>query len=243
MRSEAVASLRTILGKKAFGNIEAAQRLLHQGGRLWDQGKLLRAAEAAELRITGWPIGLVIHEEGLRPVPTSEGIEARLRGYDGIAWRDYWAFHKDGSYYVARLFEEDFGTTDFISSQGHPAKSLWFDLRICRIAEVIFHSASIYRELGVPPDEPYLLAVNHGGLIGREFYVSTDRRFVRRGRICRTPAAGWTKELTQDYVASELKTLVGDVADGLFVLFDSAQVEQLIIDEIVDRFLGWRVVG
>ncbi len=60
---------------------------------------------------------------------------------------------------------------------------IWFDVRIWRIAEVILHSAALYRELGVPPDEPYLLGVNHGGLQGREFWTSRGGLFLQRGRF------------------------------------------------------------
>jgi len=82
----------------------------------------------------------------------------------------------------------------------------------------------------------YALAVNHRGLEAREFYVSTPRRFVRRGRIYRSPAATWMREVTQDYVTSNLRSLVGEVASGLFVLFDFAQVSQEVIDGLWMNF-------
>jgi len=41
-------------------------------------------------------------------------------------------------------------------------------------------------------------------------------------------------------VTSNLKSLVREVADGLFVLFDFAQVGQEVVDGIVDEFLGHR---
>ncbi|MFQ5860602.1 MAG: hypothetical protein ACE5IG_03520 [Dehalococcoidia bacterium] len=223
------------------GYIESGQRLVQPGGRGWSQHELLAAAQRAELRNTGWPIGLVLQRSGLTPVPTPDGIEARLGRYGSGQTEDFWFLRKDGSYYVSRLFEEDFEGPSFSSSEGHPERSVWFDIRIWRIAEVILHSAMLYRELGIPPDEPYALTVNHQGLEGREFYVSTARRFVRRGRICRSTAATWMQELTQDYVASNLKGLVGGVAGGLFVLFDFAQVDQAVVDEIVDDFLRSRV--
>ncbi len=223
------------------GCLESGQHLVQPGERQWSQQDLLAAAERAELRNTGWPIGLVIKRPGLAPVPTPDGIEARLERYNSSKTEDFWSFRKDGNYYVSRLFEEDFEATPFISSEGHPKRSLWFDIRIWRIAEVILHSATLCRELGIPPDEPYVLAVNHRGLQGREFYVSTAGWFVSRGRFCQSPAATWTKEVTQDYVISNLKALVGEVSAELFVLFDFAQVGQKVVDEIVDKFLGHRV--
>lgn len=49
------------------------------------------------------------------------------------------------------------------------------------------------------------------------------------------------REVTQDYVTSNLKSLVGEVASGLFVLFDFARVSQEVVDGIVDEFLHSRV--
>ena len=99
-----------------LGYIESSQRLVHQSEREWNPIELLRAAEGGELRNTGWPIGLVIRAEGLKPVPTPEGIEARL-AHRGQEWQDYWMFDKDGSYYVVRLFEENFEPPTFTSSR------------------------------------------------------------------------------------------------------------------------------
>lgn len=109
------------------------------------------------------------------------------------------------------------------------------------VAEVILHSASLYQELGIAPDEPYTLAVNHSGLEGREFWVSTPRRSVERGRICHSAAARWTRDVTQDYVESNLKTLTGDVTKDLFVLFDFAEMAPQTVDSLVDEFLGRRL--
>ena len=106
---------------------------------------------------------------------------------------------------------------------------------------MLLHSATLYRELGIPPEEPYALAINHRGLEAREFYYSTIRWPVGRGRICRSPAVTWTKEVTQDYVTSNLKSLVEEVTRGLFVLFDFTPVSQEVVDGIVDKFLNSRV--
>lgn len=223
------------------GYVESGQRLVQLGGREWTQQDLLAAAQRAELRNTGWPIGLVLNTPGLAPVPTPDGIKARLKHYRSEQAEDFWYFRKDGSYYVSRLFEEDFGTPQFTSSAGHPESSIWFDIRIWRIAEILLHSSTLYRELGIPPDEPYILTVSHRGLAGREFYVSTARRFVTRGRICQSSTATWMEEVTQDYVTTNLKDLVSKVAGGLFVLFAFAQVGREVVDEIVDDFLRSRL--
>jgi len=223
------------------GYIEAGQRLIQPRKLEWNQHELLAVAQRAEVRNTGWPIGLVLQSPGLAPVPTPEGIEARLSRYGSGRIEDFWYFRKDGSYYVSRLFEENFETPQFTSSEGHPERCIWFDVRIWRIAEVFLHSAALYRELGIPPEEPYVLAVNHRGLEAREFYVSSPLRDVYPGMICHSPTATWMMELTQDYLTSNLKSLIREVASGLFVLFDFAQISQKVIDGIVDKFLHSRL--
>lgn len=226
-----------------FGYIDSAQTLVNLGAREWSQAELLRAAEAAELRNTGWPIGLVIHREGLRPEPTKDGIEARLRHYRETPpnWDDYWSFKKDGSYYVARLFEENFERVSYQSSEGHPEKPLWFDVRLWRIAEVVLHSAAIYRELAVPTTEPYVLSVNHVGLQGRELATSNIRRHIRRGQICKVSDVSWQREVSQDLVTSSLKSLVFGIASELFVLFDFFEISEEVVNDIVDQFLSSRL--
>jgi len=220
------------------GFVESGQRLIKSQEFEWNPHDLLATSERAELRNTGWPIGLVLKGSGHQPVPTPDGIEARLGRYASGQTEDYWYFRKDGSYYVSRLYEEDYETLQWTSSAGHPECSLWFDIRIWRIAEILLHSAAIYRELNIPPEESYHLAINHKGLEGREFYVSDPRRHVLRGRICHAAAATWMREVTQDYVTSNLKTLVGEVSNNLFVLFDFASINQEVIDSIVDEFLS-----
>ena len=161
----------------SLGYVESAQTLLKGDTQEWSHADLLQVAEAAVLRNTGWPIGLVLRNEG-RPKPTKDGVEARLQNYSstGPGWDDFWSFNKNGSYYAVRLFEENYEQPNFQSSAGHPDRSVWFDIRVWRIAEVVLHSAALYRELPIPPAEPYLLSVGHGGLDGRELYTSTPRR-------------------------------------------------------------------
>ncbi len=221
-----------------FGCLESAQMLL-MPGRAWDQLQLLRAAEEAQLKNTGWPLGLVLTAGDSAPVPTQQGIEWRFhrqRNDGGPGWEDYWRFERDGRYFVARVFEEQFSKPDFQTSVGHPEKPLWFDVRVWRIAEAILHSARLYRALGVPPSEPYLLAVNHTGLAGREFWVSRAGFFVRRGRISRAGEAKWSGQVTQDVVETQLSDLVKQVGRGLFALFDFEEVPDESYELLVGEF-------
>ncbi|MCH8206756.1 MAG: hypothetical protein IH956_07100 [Chloroflexi bacterium] len=217
------------------GYVDSSQRLLQVGGRKWDQAQLLEAAKRGQLPHTGWPIGVVLEPPDVRPRPMADGIEATL------GQEDYWAFKEDSSYYVFRQFEENSQKASFTSSLGHPERPIFFDTRILRIVELLIHSTTLYRSLGIPPDEPYLLSINHGGIRNREFYVNTMDWHVRRGRVCKVPAAEWTREVTQDYAITQLKPLVEEIANGLFVLFDFAKVENSTLSVLVDRFLDARL--
>lgn len=223
------------------GFLESAQRLLSVSGREWSQHELLTAAERAVLRNTGWPIGLVLTKPGLAPRATPEGIEARITSEDRLVGggEDFWSFLKDGSYYVSRAFEEDFYSGRGAEQSPESFKRfIFFDVRIWRIAEVLLHSAALFREIGIRPDEPYLVAVNHLSLEGREFRTSDPRRLVLYDRHCEYPTVSWSKEVTQDYVTANLHALVSEVANGLFVLFDFADIDADVMRQIVDEFLS-----
>ena len=225
------------------GILESSQQLLRSTGD-WDQRQLLTAAEQAELRNTGWPLGAVLMGSAHAPVPTADGIECRVHrdsNEGGPGWEDYWRFKNDGSYYIARVFEEEFRDPSFATSVGHPKRQLWFDVRVWRIAEVVLHSASLYRSLGIPPDEPYVLSVSHLGLMDREFWVSEGGYFVSRGKISKVESAPWTREVTQDLVQANLVDLVLAISKRLFVLFDFEEVPRETVVKLVTDFLQSRM--
>lgn len=223
------------------GYLESAQTLLRQEGREWDQHELLSAAERAQLRYTGWPIGVVLNHGDGSPKPTSDGIEVRIAVTGTDLWEDYWYFRKDGRYYFSRIFLEDLHETPFTSSEGHPDRPLWFDVHILRIAEILMHSANLYQQLVIPPDEPYLLSVNHRGLKGREFYTSTPARHVRPGHVSQEDVAQWQREVTQDLIKANVKDLSHEIASRLFVLFDFAEISPAVVNDLVDRLVSRRL--
>jgi len=220
------------------GYVESAQCLRDVNGRSWGQSELLRAAEAALLRNTGWPVGLVLQTRDRRPVPTSGGVEFRIDRERGGGWTDYWNLHKTGAYYFIRAFEEE---TDASSARGWEG-TLWFDIRIWRIAEILLHGAALYRELKVPPNEPFILEISHLGLNGREFGTShVGRRYITPGRLCHVEDAHWRGDLSQDFITANLKSLVVEIASDLFVLFDFADLGASVIEDVVDDFLRSRL--
>ena len=216
------------------GYLEVGHQLVqpHEG---WGPRELLVAARKAE---SGWAIGMVYPGSDAAPKPTAEGaIEARIRHWNSPGRKDYWILGKGGGFYCANIFGEDYGVPQFGSSEGHPDRMLWFDIRIWRIAEALLHSANLYRALGVKPDQPYALSLNHHGLNGREFYASEASYGVRRGFVSSADHTEWRRILTQDQVRASLRELVVEIADDLFVRFEYTQVSSENIVGVVEQFL------
>ena len=55
------------------GYLEVVHYLKSYRGR-WNQNQLLRAADAAQVRSTGWPIGVVLQDKDLGPVSLQNAI-------------------------------------------------------------------------------------------------------------------------------------------------------------------------
>ncbi len=217
------------------GYVEVSHQLV-QADREWNQHELLAAATAAQ---SGWAIGMVYAGTDAAPKPAEEGaIEARIRHWNPQGQRDYWILGKGGEFYSANAFQEDFWEPQFGSSEGHPERMLWFDIRIWRIAEALLHSANLYKALRVKPDQSYSFSLDHHGLNGREFYASEPSYGVRRGRVSSVDRTAWRRILTQDQIRASLRELVVEIADDLFVQFDYTQISSEGIVSVVDKYLA-----
>ena len=121
---------------------------------------------------------------------TPDGVEARIGDDNGSStWKDFWKIRRDGTYYLVRRFVEDFEQPRFVSSVPHPAGSVWIELRMNQITEVLLYSAKLYGALNAAPKEPYLIVLRHGGLAERRLYYFGPRWHIPLWYLCRTPAA------------------------------------------------------
>ena len=202
------------------GYIESAQALLHSPDSKWTNQQLLCAAQRA-----GLPFAAVA-------TPLTNGIEVRMPAEYPSG---YFYLKSDGMFYFSRPFIEDTNAPSFISSLGHPDKWLGFDIRIVMIAGALLRGAALYRELGVPPNAPYLLSINHGGLQGRDFYVSRGYFSVDSGQTSRVDLSEWQHEVTQDIVTTQLKELTHAIGNSLFGLFNFANVPQVTVSNLIDE--------
>lgn len=205
--------------------MESAQMLVRQPDREWTHQELRRAATSE--------IWLYLDD---LITPTQEGIAIRLKP---PIYKEYGYLDKRGSCYSARLLQENYESLGSQSSHVHPAKILWVDVTIHRIAFELWKGAALYRELGVPLDEPYILSIKHEGLNGRARYAKDadyiDYRFQYSHRISREDFHLWQGEVTQDRVRSQLIGLTHQIASKLFALFGFTEVPIGIVRGVLSK--------
>jgi MinD-like ATPase involved in chromosome partitioning or flagellar assembly len=201
------------------------------------QRELLSVAKQAQVRVAGWPIGVVLDDEH-RPRPTNDGILADI-STENVPWRtfDYWALNKGGDFYtMTSLFEDD--------PEGMPSrKVIFFDTRIVRATEALLHCANIYKLLGVEPNAHIELRVGYGGLRKRSLTAASPYRsinFPRKNLLeNEVPATPVTFRLGA--VETEIVDLVKKLCEPLFTLFDFAEFANEIYQQIVTDFVKGRV--
>ena len=209
--------------RSGTGYIESAQMLVRSRGFEWDHHQLKMAASSAKSRY--WN----------KFVPTQEGIEVRLVPINSTNVSEYWCLGQNGNSYSVSLLREDYEVPRFTSSQGHPEKSLWFDLAIRRIAIELMDSAKLYKELAVAPDEPFLLTIKHSGLKDRTFYTSAPEYILYPRKVRQADVHVWQEEVTQDLINSQLVELTHKIASSLFALFDFTETPKDTTKNILER--------
>ena len=205
------------------GYIESAYMLVRQQGFEWSLQDLRRAATSEKWI---WPNEVT---------PKQSGIEVRIEQIGSFLLPEYWYLDKRGSCFSSRLLQEDHEFPGF-SSKGHPKKMLWADLAVYRIGLELFRSAALYRVLDVPPDEPYLFSIEHGGIKGRAIYAySASTPFTAHPYPAMSTEYSklWRREVTQDLVRSQLVELTHEIASSLFELFGFTQVSKGLVANLL----------
>lgn len=200
------------------------------------QGELLRQAESAQIDTFGWPIGVVINREGLRPIPRTDGIAAEIAINEGDihSGYDYWAIRKDGAFYLLKsLFEDE-------RKQGH----LFFNTRIARITETLLYCVRLYSGLGVPLDSRILIGIRHGGLKGRVLSTSSiARRFPPPSSSISTEDEVYSEVgTTLEKIESDLVDVVQEFTQPLFVVFNFFELDKKVLGDIVNSYVAGEVI-
>jgi hypothetical protein len=193
--------------------------------------KLREAAEYAPIHTFGWPIGVVLHRDGVRPHPRADGIAAEVTREGRDAY-DYWALRRTGEFYWrGTLFEDD-----------NSEEKIFFDTRIVRVSEALLYCGRLYTALGLNRQRVVTITVRHVGLKGRRLSSANPGRALDDQR---DPAhenvsvAHFTVRLEQ--LESELVSLVKEVLAPLFALFDFFELNDRVYEDIINRFVAGRM--
>jgi hypothetical protein len=201
------------------------------GVERWTLSKLREAAEYAQIHTFGWPIGVVLHQEGTKPHPRADGIAAEIPR-DGRDAYDYWALRRTGEYYWrGTLFEDD-------RSEGQ----IFFDTRIVRVTEALLYCGRLYTALGLGRLRGVSITVRHAGLKGRRLSSANPARSLNDQRDPSHENESVVQmNVRLEQLESELVSLVKDVLSPLFALFDFFQLSDRVYDDIVNNFVEGRV--
>lgn len=199
------------------------------------QGELLRQAEQAQIHTFGWPIGIVLNRNGLKPRATTDGIvaEVTIQDADRRQSYDYWTLSKNGDFYLLKsIFEDE-----------RKENTIFFDTRIVRITEALLYAARLYSGLNIPRDAHYLVGIRHGGLKGRVLSVS--------GIVRRVPPSIFNNtsedevyieiETSIEQTESQLVELVEQFTQPLLIVFNFFEASRGALEEIVNDFVEGRV--
>ena len=200
------------------------------------QSELLNKAREAQIETFGWPIGIVLDRNELRPRPTTDGIVTEVAIQDADRGRqsyDYWTLSKNGDFYLLKsIFEDE-----------RKENTIFFNIRIVRITETLLYSARLYSGLNVPRDAHYLIGIRHGGLKGRVLSVSSIARRMppHSDRISSEDEVYNEIETTIEQTESQLVELVEKFTQPLFVVFNFFELKRDVLAEIVNKFVEGKV--
>ncbi len=214
------------------GFMEASVAIAPKGS--WRQAVLLGAVEGAQIKTFGWPVGIVLNRDNLKPSPTSEGVRAEVpintEGDLGRASYDYWYLRQTGDFYLLQsLFEDE-----------RRPNSLFFDTRIVRTTELLLFLSRLYARLDVPDSTLVHIELTHGGLAGRRLGAANQSRIVHE-RETREQTVTAVTECTVGELQTKLVEQVRALLEPVFMLFDFFELSDEIWDQIVNAFVDGRM--
>jgi cellulose biosynthesis protein BcsQ len=177
------------------------------------QTELLDAARAAVAPVVGlpWPIGAAVASGEDRPRPTQEGVVASVSGYE--PYFAYWTLNRSCDFYSLTSLSEDYqwaGTNREISVH----------LRIAQAEEAIVHCKQLYEALGFAENTVVELSVR---FVQLRYRVLVGKNMQPKKNMMEDMVES-TISFRLDSVESELVTLVSQLCNPLFVVFDFAQI-------------------
>jgi hypothetical protein len=193
------------------------------------QDDLLMSARRAAIHTFGWPIGVVLDREHMRPRPTADGIFAELKTEHSY---DYWVLTRRLEFYTLMSLFED--------SRGENV--LFTDTQIARTTEALLYCLRLYSNLGVDGSATVKFAIRYTGLKGRQLTTASQTRFWP-GNDVNTSADKVGGEVTfaLDSLEGQVVDLVEKLCTPLFLVFNFARLTHPVYDEIVDNYRGGKI--
>ncbi len=223
-RTSAMAGLAE-LGRSGFMEIRFA---IHPPKPTKTLRELDEAAQAAQIETFGWPIGIYLNRDDVRPRPRADGIVAHVfpKSKDSF---DHWAIRRNGDFYfLGSLFEDE-----------QRPQQLFFDTRIVRITEAVLYCIRLYSRLGVDRAATLSLVARHAGLRGRTLSAAGNRRIRERTTIEDAVEAEIVGSM--DELEARLVEKVIELVAPLFQVFDLFELGRPIYEELINNFVAGRV--
>lgn len=196
------------------------------------QVDLLTAVRAAEIRTFGWPIGIILsNREEYKPRPFANGVRAIVNierdNVSGEKSYDYWALSTTGDFFLLQSLFED---------MREPGGSrIYFNTRIVRVTEALMFAEGLYKQLGVPVETRLSVRVTHRGLEGRQLASAGGRRGTWADK-CMEQSCETETVVTVGRIRENLVADVKRLTAPLFMLFDFAEFQDSIYEDIVRKF-------
>lgn len=191
---------------------------------------LKTALQAAEVKRTGWPIGVYLTNSDNRPVVQEDGIKAEYAD-NSIIMLDYWYAKYRGEFYFSRILESDNG-----NGTAEPKTSLYFDTLIWRVAEALEHSLAYYKNLNINEGEKVKFKISLSGLNGRKLSAwNPMRAFTLHHYICSSDKSSWELEISLHELSEKLDEVIYEATKKLLVMFDFFVPNKEVVLDILNR--------
>ncbi len=212
-----------------FGSFEVFHYLPNNYNE-FNQDMIKSALEKAEVKRTGWPIGVYLTSGDQRPHVQEDGIKAEYIPV-GHLLLDYWYAKNKGEFYFSRNLESDSG-----SGEDKPKTSLYFDTLVWRVAEALEHSIGYYQELGIDKEERVKIKLSLHGLNNRALSAwNPMRAFTLRHYTCGSDKSSWEVETNLRDLEEKLDEVIFDAVKRLLVMFDFFVPNKDVVADILNR--------
>ena len=219
--------LRTCKGESEPGFMEVEFTL--SGARpLKSQAQLLEAATKAQLKLSGWPFGIVMTKDEFRPRPKRDEIVTEIGGQERDLY-DYWALRDNGDFYLCESLFEDTKQAGRFS----------YATRVTRIAESLLYCARLYNFLDVSDSSMVNVYVRHGGLKGRILVGEGPLGGDLRDHMTTEEEVDKSVSVILQSLRSkeQVVKLVKDLAQPLFIVFNYFELSDSAYSHIVSNYL------